>query len=283
VFNGDKLVWTIDQQLASGVATGSPATHYIHPDHLGSTNVVTDASGGSCKHWTTILTAALALASGQNAESRQYIGQFSDNSGLSYLNARYYDGSRGQFLSEDAVFLGDPKQQNLQDPQSLNAYSYAEDNPITGSDPSGRCGPLCVGLLALLAPQAVGDPIFNFNGSISSTPQQTTINAAGFAGQLVSDTEEISALSAARPLSLDKLTTSIEVNGSSNEVTDLPYAIPSGIGAKVIFGGLGITALIAYGEEYFQNSIDAGNDFGGACDVQPYASSRNGERSYAVF
>jgi len=41
------------------------------------------------------------------------------------LQARYYDGSKGEFLSEDPVFLGDPKQQVLTDPQSLNSYSYA--------------------------------------------------------------------------------------------------------------------------------------------------------------
>ena len=45
MFNGDALVSTIDQQLASGVATGTPQTSYLHPDHLGSTNVVTNASG----------------------------------------------------------------------------------------------------------------------------------------------------------------------------------------------------------------------------------------------
>jgi hypothetical protein len=40
-------------------------------------------------------------------------------------------------LAQDPVFLGDPKQQNLQNPQSLNSYSYADDNPITGKDPDG--------------------------------------------------------------------------------------------------------------------------------------------------
>ena len=56
---------------------------------------------------------------------------------LALLQARYYDGSKGEFLSEDPVFLGDPKQQVLTDPQSLNSYSYANDNPITTSDPKG--------------------------------------------------------------------------------------------------------------------------------------------------
>jgi RHS repeat-associated protein len=51
--------------------------------------------------------------------------------------ARYYDSGKGEFLSEDPVFLGDPKQQVLTDPQSLNSYSYANDNPITNSDAKG--------------------------------------------------------------------------------------------------------------------------------------------------
>jgi len=41
VFNGDTLVATIDQETASGNATGTAKTRYVHPDHLGSTNVVT--------------------------------------------------------------------------------------------------------------------------------------------------------------------------------------------------------------------------------------------------
>jgi RHS repeat-associated protein len=67
-----------------------------------------------------------------------YIGQFSDASGLSYLNARYYNSAQGQFTSQDPVFLGNPIQQNLQDPQSLNSYSYSDDNPIVREDPSGK-------------------------------------------------------------------------------------------------------------------------------------------------
>jgi RHS repeat-associated protein len=54
------------------------------------------------------------------------------------LQARYYDGSKGEFLSEDPVFLADPKSQDLQNPQSLNSYSYANDNPNTKTDPTGK-------------------------------------------------------------------------------------------------------------------------------------------------
>jgi RHS repeat-associated protein len=54
------------------------------------------------------------------------------------MQARYQNSSRGQFISEDPVFLGDPKFQDLQNPQNLNAYSYAIDNPINKSDPLGK-------------------------------------------------------------------------------------------------------------------------------------------------
>jgi RHS repeat-associated protein len=105
VFNGDTLVSTIDQQLARGVATGTAQAHYIHPDHLGSTNVVTDSSGGVVQTLDYYPYGATRINSGQNAENRQFIGQFTDQSALSYLNARYYDSSRGQFLSQDPTFL----------------------------------------------------------------------------------------------------------------------------------------------------------------------------------
>jgi RHS repeat-associated protein len=66
-----------------------------------------------------------------------------------FLSARYYNSAQGQFLSEDPVFLGDPKSQVLTDPQSLNSYSYASDNPIVKSDPNGKqvCEAACADLV----------------------------------------------------------------------------------------------------------------------------------------
>jgi RHS repeat-associated protein len=104
---------------------------------MGSTNVVTDASGTVVQtldyypHGST----RISTNSGGADSARKYIGQFADQSNLDYLQARYYDSSRGQFLTQDPVFVGDPRAQNLADPLSLNAYSYAEDNPITKKDP----------------------------------------------------------------------------------------------------------------------------------------------------
>jgi RHS repeat-associated protein len=100
--------------------------------------VVTDASGTVAQTLDFYPYGATRISNGTGAsEKRQFIGQFSDDSGLSYLQARYYDTARGQFLTQDPVFLGDPRAQNLTNPQSLNSYSYANDNPITSKDPEG--------------------------------------------------------------------------------------------------------------------------------------------------
>ena len=99
VFNADTLLSTTDQQFASGVATGTAQTRHIHPDHLGSTNVVTNASGTVVQTLDYYLFGSTRISSGQNVSNRQYIGQFKDDLNLNFLNSRYMELSRGQFLS----------------------------------------------------------------------------------------------------------------------------------------------------------------------------------------
>jgi RHS repeat-associated protein len=141
VWNGDTLIATIDQAFINGSATGTAAMRYIHPDHLGSTNIVTDENGNIAQDVENYPYGETRLnqANYPTNEQRQYIGQFKDGNSLAYLNARYLNSQQGQFLSEDPVFLGNPSQQTLTNPQGLNSYSYANDNPITKSDPTGKC------------------------------------------------------------------------------------------------------------------------------------------------
>ena len=99
VFNGDTLVSTIDEQFASGVATGTAQTSYIHPDHLGSTNVITNASGTVVTTKDYYPYGSVRVNSGSASLARGYIGQFEDGNNIRYLNNRYYRSDRGQFLS----------------------------------------------------------------------------------------------------------------------------------------------------------------------------------------
>jgi len=168
MFNGDTLLATVDQQLASGVATGTAKTRYVHPDHLGSTNVVTDENDGLVQTLDYYPYGATRVSvSTSTNEKRKYIDQFSDDSGLCYLNARYYDSARGQFMSQDPVFWEIGRTQDgrkaLANPQYANAYAYSSDNPITKSDPSGRQTPY------LDAAEELSSSAPSWGSSISST------------------------------------------------------------------------------------------------------------------
>jgi RHS repeat-associated protein len=107
VWNGDTLIATIDQVTVNGANSGSSTTRYIHPDHLGSTNVVSDENGSVVQdvEYYPYGETRLNQPTYPTNEQRQYIAQFMDGNSLVYLNARYYDSSRGQFMSEDPVFL----------------------------------------------------------------------------------------------------------------------------------------------------------------------------------
>ena len=95
-----------------------------------------------------------------------------------FLNARYYNSAQGQFLSEDPVFLGDPKNQVLTDPQSLNSYSYANDNPIVKSDPNGKFViPLLLGAVEVYGLAMTAIDAYNvYNTEIASTRSGSTPN-----------------------------------------------------------------------------------------------------------
>ena len=118
-------------------------TTYLHTDHLGSTTLTSDSSGNTVDILDYFPYGAERLASTKPATDRHYIGQIYDSgTKLNYLNARYYDSTRGQFTSQDPVFWeigqSDDGKKVLADPQQMNSYSYARNNPIMGKDASGR-------------------------------------------------------------------------------------------------------------------------------------------------
>ncbi len=131
-------------QLIASIVTaglGLPKTYFVHPDHLGSTNVVTNSTGSTTSRYVYYPYGAVRNSFGTTTfnEPNQYIGQDRDSEAdLNYLNARYYQSNQGQFTSQDPVFLGDPKAQDLKNPQNLNSYSYGTNNPIVNKDPEGE-------------------------------------------------------------------------------------------------------------------------------------------------
>jgi RHS repeat-associated protein len=100
---------------------------WMHHDQLGSTRLLTDANGTSQASYTFDAYGNLTASTGTATNPLRFAGQYSDNeSGLYYLQARYYDPGTGQFTS------GDPLESATRQP-----YSYAGSNPLNMADPSG--------------------------------------------------------------------------------------------------------------------------------------------------
>jgi RHS repeat-associated protein len=61
-------------------------------------------------------------------------------SGNDYFGARYYASSMGRFMSPDWSAKAEPvPYAKLDDPQSLNLYSYVRNNPLSRTDKDGHC------------------------------------------------------------------------------------------------------------------------------------------------
>jgi RHS repeat-associated protein len=66
------------------------------------------------------------------AGDRGFVGGTNDGStGLTHLGAREYDSTTGRFVSVDPVI-------DYDDPQQMHAYAYANNSPVSFTDPDGR-------------------------------------------------------------------------------------------------------------------------------------------------
>jgi RHS repeat-associated protein len=109
------------------------ATYYYHTDHLRSSSVITDGSGAKVEEIYYYPFGQSRFNSGGVNLKYKYTGQEEDaETGLYYYGARYYDPVIGRFTSPDILVP------NPIDPQDLNRYTYAGNNPLLYTDPTGH-------------------------------------------------------------------------------------------------------------------------------------------------
>jgi RHS repeat-associated protein len=132
--------------------------HYVHTDHLGSYNFVMDAGKNivqSChfdpwgnrklyNNWLQNNMATSFLFS-RGYTSHEHLDVFK----IINMNARLYDPVIGRFFSPDPVI------QDFEATQSLNRYSYCQNNPVNRVDLDGR----------------VASPVFDNEGNLLGTDE----------------------------------------------------------------------------------------------------------------
>ena len=134
--------------VATVKGTGATAVpYYVATDHLTGSNVVTTSTGTQEELMDYYPFGAIRLdeKAGTFSEQRKFAGQEYDvDTGLSYMNARYYDGLVGRFISQDPLEIvgfqttdANKFVQVISNPQNWNTYSYALNNPLINVDPSG--------------------------------------------------------------------------------------------------------------------------------------------------
>ncbi len=122
------------------------STRYQVKDHLGSIHHLTDESGEvgtavwmnysafgerTANNWRSSLTPAVAALLSE-LTTRGFTGhEHVDALGVIHMNGRIYDPKLGRFLQAD------PFVQAPENTQNLNRYTYALNNPLSLTDPSG--------------------------------------------------------------------------------------------------------------------------------------------------
>jgi RHS repeat-associated protein len=118
----------------SSVAAETVTYYYTSPQ--GTVLATTDAAGNVLS--TADYRPYGVQVLGVPGAGPGYTGHVNDpDSGLVYMQARYYDSSSGRFLSID------PAGFTAGDVFSFSRYAYANSNPVTNIDPDGRtvtCG-----------------------------------------------------------------------------------------------------------------------------------------------
>jgi RHS repeat-associated protein len=121
-----------DRVLVKKDKTASKDYYYLYNGH-GDVVQIVDTSGNLVNNYSYDEWGNITSQTEGTSNPFKYTGEiYDEETGLYYLRARYYDPSIGRFLNEDTY------EGQINNPLSLNLYTYVENNPLTHVDPTGH-------------------------------------------------------------------------------------------------------------------------------------------------
>ncbi|MFI0411132.1 RNase A-like domain-containing protein [Actinomadura sp. 3N508] len=117
---------TVAMRTSDGTVT------YLTDDHQGTSQIaINSVSQQSTVRRFTPFGSIRGLDDDATwPNDKGFVGGTQDPTGLTHLGAREYDPDTGRFISVDPLM-------DQADPQQMNGYTYANNDPATYSDPSG--------------------------------------------------------------------------------------------------------------------------------------------------
>jgi RHS repeat-associated protein len=118
--------------------------YYYHPDHLGSSNYVTDVNGQIYEHMEYFPSGETWVQESSNTPRTPYLytgKELDEETGLYYFGARYFDPRTSFWQSPDPAierYLNDVSSGDVYNPANLSLYAYGHQNPLKYVDPDGR-------------------------------------------------------------------------------------------------------------------------------------------------
>jgi RHS repeat-associated protein len=127
--------FTAQRYYPSGDATAvrtETGLSWMVDDHHGTASMTVDATTQAVtRRYTKPFGEARGTTPSAWPDDKGFLGKPADaDTGLTHVGAREYDPATGRFLSVDPILAPE-------DHESLNGYAYANNTPVTKSDPSG--------------------------------------------------------------------------------------------------------------------------------------------------
>lgn len=138
----EEYIYFNDERIAR-VDRPSGAVHYYFSDHLGSSSVITDASGNVQERYYYYPYGGIQSTIGSDPNHYKFTGKERDSeSGLDNFGARFFTSNIGRFMTPDWAARPTAVPYAVYgDPQSLNLYTYVRNDPISRADDDGHGTP----------------------------------------------------------------------------------------------------------------------------------------------
>ncbi|WP_233621812.1 SpvB/TcaC N-terminal domain-containing protein [Amycolatopsis sp. WAC 04182] len=141
IFVGDSRL-TTKTVAADGLEN---AQSYFHADHLGSSGYVTDSQGTVTEHleYLPFGETWVEEKAGQGGTPYKFTGkELDEETGLYYHGARYYNPRTQLWASADPALpgfvSGSEAAGGITNPRNLATHTYAHNNPVRLTDPTGK-------------------------------------------------------------------------------------------------------------------------------------------------